>query len=140
MPKKARTALKVNDLASSLTFYVDRLGFQLVESQPDTDRAVVLDPYGELLLLAGPAVEDVRTYLDEPHIVYQPGRVLDFVQENLTERLAILTAHGLADVDIHQGQTDDGDRQLIIKDPDNYTIILFSNALQRKRLQFISGS
>src|SRR5438093_4399260 len=29
MPKRPRIALKVTDLASSLTFYVDRLGFQL---------------------------------------------------------------------------------------------------------------
>ena len=141
MPKKARAALRVNDLVSSLTFYVDRLGFQLVESQPDADRAVVLDPYGELFLLAGPAVEDVRTYLDEPHIVYQPGRVLDFVQENLDERLAILTSHGLANADIHQGQTDDGDRQLIIKDPDNNTILFVQQRSPEKTLAiYIRGA
>ncbi len=132
MPKNARVALKVSDLASSLTFYVDRLGFHLAENQSDADRAVILDPYGELLLLVGPAVEDVRTYLDEPRIVYQPGRILDFVQENLDERLAILTAHGLTDADIHQGQTDDGDRQLIIKDPDNYTILFIQQRSPEK--------
>lgn len=141
MSKHARVALKVNDLASSLTFYVDRLGFQLAESQPDADRAVILDPYGELLLLAGPAVEDVRTYLDEPRIVYQPGRILDFVQENLDERLAILTAHGLTDADIHQGQTDDGDRQLIIKDPDNNTILFVQQRSPEKTLAiYIRGA
>jgi len=37
MPKRPRVALKVNDLASSLTFYVDWLGLQLVESQPNAD-------------------------------------------------------------------------------------------------------
>ena len=44
MPRRAWRALKVKDLASSLTFYVDGLGFQLLESQPDADQAVVLDP------------------------------------------------------------------------------------------------
>src|SRR5262249_21817180 len=83
MPPRARFALKVNDLASSLTFYVDRLGFQLIESQPDADLAVVLDPYGAPLLLAGPALEDVQSHLDEPRIVYQSGHTLDFVQEDL---------------------------------------------------------
>ena len=39
MPKRARYALKVNDLASSLTFYLNRLGFPLVESQPEADIA-----------------------------------------------------------------------------------------------------
>lgn len=121
MPKHARVALLVNDLASSLTFYIDRLGFQLAESQPEADRAVVLDPYGDRILLAGPAVEDVCAHLDEPRIVYQPGDTLDFAQEDLDERLATLTAHGLTD--IHQEQTDEGDRKLTIKDPSNYTII-----------------
>src|SRR5262249_6130886 len=59
MPTRARFALRVNDLASSLTFYIDRLGFQLVESQPDADLAVVLDPYGDPFVLAGPALEDL---------------------------------------------------------------------------------
>ena len=122
MPKRPRVALKVNDLASSLTFYVYRMGFQLVESKPDADRAVVLDPYGDPLLLAGPAVEDVKSYLDETCVVYKPGDTLDFsdLEENLDARLAALTARGLTE--IHQEQTAEGDRKLIIKDPSNYTI------------------
>jgi len=120
MPKRARVALKVNDLASSLTFYVDRLGFQLIESQPDADMAVVLAPDGDLILLAGPAVEDVKSHLDEICVVYKPGDTLDFSEENLDARLAALTARGLTD--IHQEQTDEGDRKLTIKDPSNYTI------------------
>lgn len=121
MPRRACRALKVNDLASSLTFYVDGLGFQLVESQPDADRAVVLDPYGEPILLAGPAVEEVSTYLNEPRIVYQQGATLDFIGENLDARLAALVGRGLTD--IHQEQTEEGDRKLSIKDPSNYTIL-----------------
>ncbi len=120
MPKHVRVALKVNDLASSLTFYVDRLGFQLAESQSDADIAVVLDPDGDPILLAGPAVEDVSSHLDEPRIVYKPGDTLDFSEENLDARLAALTACGLTD--ICQEQTDEGDRKLTIKDPSNYTI------------------
>ena len=121
MPKRPTRALKVTDLASSLTFYVDLLGFQLAESQPDADLAVVLDPYSDLILLAGPAEEDVSAHLVEPRIVYKPGATLDFVQENLDARLATLTARGLTD--IHEEQTDEGDRKLSIKDPNNYTII-----------------
>src|SRR5712692_4997852 len=81
MPKRARVALKVNDLASSLTFYVDRMGFQLAESQPDADMAVILDPFGDLILLAGPAVDDVKSHLDETCVVYKPGDTLDFSEE-----------------------------------------------------------
>ena len=132
MPKRARFALRVNDLASSLTFYVDRLGFQLVESQLDADRAVVLDPYGDPILLAGPAVEDVYSHLDEPRIVYKPGQTLDFVQENLDARLAALTKRGLTD--IQQEQTDEGDRKLTIKDPSNSTIIFVQQRSPEKTL------
>ena len=121
MSKRPRIALKVNGLASSLTFYVDRLGFQLAEGQPDADLAVVLDPYGDPILLAGPAVEDVSAHLDEPRIVYKPGATLDFAQENLDAHLETLTARGLTA--IQQEQTDEGDRKLTIKDPNNYTII-----------------
>jgi catechol 2,3-dioxygenase-like lactoylglutathione lyase family enzyme len=107
MPKRARFALKVNDLASSLIFYVDRLGFQLVESQ-----------------------------LDEPRIVYKPGQTLDFVQENLDVRLAALSAHGLSD--IHEEQTDEGDRKLTLKDPSNSTIIFVQQRSPEKTLALYS--
>ena len=132
MPKRARFALRVNDLASSLTFYVERLGFQLVESQLDADRAVVLDPYGDPIFLAGPAVEDVQSHLDEPRIVYKPGQTLDFVQENLDARLAALTERGLTA--IRQEQTDEGDRKLTIKDPSNSTIIFVQQRSPEKTL------
>ncbi len=138
MPRRACRALKVNDLASSLTFYVDGLGFQLVESQPDADRAIVLDPYGEPILLAGPAIEDISAYLNEPRIVYKPGATLDFIQENLDARLATLTARGL--IAIHQEQTDEGDRKLIIKDPSNYAILFVQQRSPEKtRALYLRG-
>lgn len=128
MPKRARVALKVNDLASSLTFYVDRMGFQLAESPPDADMAVILDPFGDLILLAGPAAKDIKSHLDETHVVYKPGDKLDLSEpeEDLDARLAALTARGLTD--IQQEQTDEGDRKLTIKDPSNYTISYIQRA------------
>ena len=136
MPKHACVALQVNDLTSSLTFYVDRLGFQLVESQPEADRAVILDPYDDPILLVGPAVEDVSAHLDEPRIVYKPGATLDFVQENLDARLAALTARGLTD--IHQEQTEEGDRKLTITDPSHYTISFVQQRPPEKTLALYS--
>ncbi|MGH2509510.1 MAG: VOC family protein, partial [Ktedonobacteraceae bacterium] len=44
MPKRARVALKVNDLAASVTFYIEYLGFQLDGDQPVADMAIILDP------------------------------------------------------------------------------------------------
>jgi catechol 2,3-dioxygenase-like lactoylglutathione lyase family enzyme len=130
MLKQPRIALKVTDLATSLAFYVDKLGFQLAENLPDADRAVILDPYDDLILLAGPAVDDVSAHLYEPRIVYKPGATLDFPQENLDARLASLTAHGLTG--IQQEQTEEGDRKLSIKDPDNYSIIFIQQRSPEK--------
>ncbi len=120
MPKRARYALKVNDLASSLAFYMNRLGFQLAESQPDADIAFVLAPDGDLLLLAGPRVEDVKCLLDETPVIFKPGDTLEFIEEHLDARLVALTERGLSE--IQQEKTDEGDRKLSIKDPSNYTI------------------
>ncbi len=136
LPKHARVALQVNNLASSITFYVNRLGFQLVESQPHADRAVVLDPDGDPILLAGPAVEDVSTHLDEPRIVYKPGATLDFLEENLNARLATLTTGGLTD--IRQEQTEEGDRKLSITDPSHYTISFVQQRSPEKTLALYS--
>jgi catechol 2,3-dioxygenase-like lactoylglutathione lyase family enzyme len=46
MPKRSCVgyALKVNDLAASIAFYAERLGWTLAEEQPGTDRTVILDP------------------------------------------------------------------------------------------------
>jgi catechol 2,3-dioxygenase-like lactoylglutathione lyase family enzyme len=136
MPTRARFALRVNDLASSLTFYVDRLGFQLVESQLDADLAVVLDPYGDPLLLAGPALGDVQSHLDEPRIVHQSGHTLDFVQEDLDARRAALSARGLSD--IPDEQTDEGDRKLTLTDPSNNTILFVQRRSPEKTLALYS--
>lgn len=122
MSKLPRVALRVNDLASSLTFYIEHLGFQLAESRSDADMAVLIDPSGNLFLLAGPAVDDIKSYLDEICVVYKPGDVLDFSEEeeNLDVRLAALTARGLTDISIEE--TEEGDHKLSIKDANNYTI------------------
>lgn len=120
MPKHARVALKVNDLAASLHFYVDSLGFELLESLPESDMAVVRDPEGSPLLLAGPSVQELYSYLDEPHLVYKPGDRLEFIQEDLDACLAALTARGMTA--IQQEQTEAGDRLLSIKDPSHSTI------------------
>lgn len=139
MSKRARVALKVHNLTTSLTFYVDHLGFQLVESQPDADVALVLDPYGDYLLLAGPAVEDVRAHLRESPIIRESGATLDFAQEeDLDARLAMLTARGLTD--IQQRQTDEGDHMLIIKDPSNSTILFVQQrSAEKTRTLYLRG-
>lgn len=120
MPKRARIALKVNDLAASQTFYVDRLGFDLAESVPAVDMAVVVDTDGDRILLAGPAVADVGSQLDEPRIVFKPGDTLDYIVEDIDVLLVSLQARGVST--LQQEGLDEGVRRLIITDPSNYKI------------------
>jgi catechol 2,3-dioxygenase-like lactoylglutathione lyase family enzyme len=123
--------MKVTDVAASLAFYVDTLGFELIESQPEIDMAVILDSESESfwgrIVLAGPQVEDVKSHLDEPRVVYKPGDTLDFLEEDIDARHASLAGKGLGD---HVQLEEDswGDRKLILKDPDGYTIILLMPA------------
>jgi hypothetical protein len=138
MPRRACRALKVHDLASSLTFYIDGLGFQLLEGQLDAVQDIALDPDGEPICLAGPAVADASAYLNEPRIVYQPGATLDFAQEDLDTRLASLAERGLTD--IQQEQTDEGDRKLSIKDPSHYTILFVQlRSPEKTRVVYLRG-
>lgn len=122
MPQRSRVALKVNDLAASRAFFIERLGWGLAAEQPGVDMAVILDPDDQSpLLLAGLMVEDVSSQLDEPRIVFKPGDTLDFTEKDLDARLADLTARGLTD--FHQEQTEEGDRKLTIIAPSNYKIV-----------------
>ena len=57
MSQLASVALQVNDLETSLHFFVDLLGFPLQERHPDGERALLLDLTGTPLLLAGPRVQ-----------------------------------------------------------------------------------
>jgi catechol 2,3-dioxygenase-like lactoylglutathione lyase family enzyme len=136
MPRLPRIALKVNDLAASLAFYGERLGWRLSENQPGADMAVILDPDdASPLLLAGPTVADVSSHLDEPRLVFKPGDTLDFVEKDLDVRLADLTARGLTD--IQQEIADEGDRKLSIKDPSGSTIRYIQRA-QRSLEEILS--
>jgi catechol 2,3-dioxygenase-like lactoylglutathione lyase family enzyme len=68
MPDRPRFAMIVSDITASLKFYISYLGFTAVESQPESGMATMLDSDGDPILLAGPAINDVRSYLDEPRI------------------------------------------------------------------------
>lgn len=121
MSKRARVALKVLDLGKSLDFYIQQLGFQLVEAQAIPDTAVIIDEDGDHLLLAGPSIQNVEMHLDEPRLIFKPGDKLTFRENDLDTRLATLTARGLAG--IQQETNKEGDRKLIIEDPCGYKII-----------------
>jgi catechol 2,3-dioxygenase-like lactoylglutathione lyase family enzyme len=130
MSKRPRIAMKVTDLATSLVFYVNNLGFDLVESKPEVDTALVLDSddnsFWGCILLAGPQVEDVRVHLDEPRVVYKPGDTLDFLENDIDAKCVNLIGKGLGDMKVEDNIW--GDRKLTLKDPDGYTIVFLTPA------------
>lgn len=137
MSKRARIALKVHDLATSIPFYVDILGFQLYEIQPGTDMAILLDPDDHSpVLLAGSTIEDISSHLDEPRLVFKPGDTLDFAEKDLDARLATVTARGVTDV--HHEQMEGGDRKLSLKDPKNGYVINYIQRVQRTPAEILA--
>lgn len=95
MSQLTSVALQVNDLETSLHFFVDLLGFPLQERHPDGERALLLDLTGTPLLLAGPSETDVTSYLTESPFVLTHGYTLNFLslKDFSPEELTTLYAH-----------------------------------------------
>lgn len=111
--------ISVSDLAVSVDFYTNMLGFQLERHEPGADMAQVLDSDGDPLLLVGPRVGDIAGYAAERHRFLKPGDRLGFIGDDLDERRARLTALGV-ETTLHETRW--GDRTLMIQGPDSYAI------------------
>src|SRR5215469_18818286 len=119
-PVKPSLAMPVANLSASTAFYTDCLGFTLADQQPAPDVAHIIDSDGDPLLLVGPQAEDVTPYLAEPHFFTRPGQTITFLGDDLDVRRATLLHKGLTDVQLVEKRW--GDRSLIVKDPDGYTL------------------
>lgn len=126
MAKRPEIALKVNNLETGLDFFVKRIGFTLQEHQPQNDLAYVQDLDGDLILLAGPKVEDVKAHLEGVAFVIQAGEPVRFVEENLEARQTALWEQGFTD--LHIEETANGDRTLSIHGPDNCAVVFVARA------------
>ncbi len=126
MPKLPAFAMLVSNLATSVEFYVDRLGFTLVEQQPENDMAQLLDYDGDAILFAGPKVNNVREYLSEPRLIFKPGETLGNRENDLDARAALLREKGITEITLKESPS--GDRTLTFQDPDGYTIEFFAPA------------
>jgi catechol 2,3-dioxygenase-like lactoylglutathione lyase family enzyme len=116
-------ALRVADLATSVAFYTERLGFALGEQHPEADRAVCFNPLatdGNAFLLAGPRAEDVTPYLSGPRIVLEPGeQPIRFFREDLETVRAAFAERGVSDLEIIESPWE---RSLSVTDPDGYIL------------------
>lgn len=121
---KPKIAFKVNDIAASIAFH-ERLGiFTKADSQPEThDLAYLNLPTGELLLLAGPEIEDVRSYLDEPRIVFKPGDALDIGEHDLALRRSLLEQKGFTYTE--EQNAPDGKHKITLQDPSDYKLVFY---------------
>ncbi|HEY6408586.1 MAG TPA: DinB family protein [Ktedonobacteraceae bacterium] len=119
MPDLPSFAMRVSDVSESLAFLVEKLGFTLTEHQPDADIAYLLADDGDSLLLAGPAAQDLDSYLVVQHLILKPGESLDFTDRNLEVWAADLLRKGGTDFRIKQSRI--GDRMLVLRVFDDYT-------------------
>src|SRR5579859_995901 len=118
MPNKARVAINVLDLDTSIAFYTTLLNFELVELQPDAAMAYIQDSDGDLLLLATPLLEDPRSLLDEPRQVFKPGDTIDYFVDDFETQHARLVAKGFPDMRVEENER--GERKLLVTDPNGY--------------------
>ena len=122
MTKQPVAALRVADLATSVAFYTERLGFALGEQHPEADRAECfnsLNEDGNAFLLAGPRAEDVMPYLSGPRMVLEPGATIRFFRENLEIMRAALAERGVSNLEMIEGPWE---RSLSVTDPDGYIL------------------
>jgi hypothetical protein len=75
MTTRAWALLQVNDLDASINFYTNNLSWTLGE-RPAPDMASILEPDGEVILLAGPGAGDTTPYLQESALIKQSGSML----------------------------------------------------------------
>jgi catechol 2,3-dioxygenase-like lactoylglutathione lyase family enzyme len=112
------TAARVGDLAASIRFYTEVMGFPLLE-RPAEDIAVV-SFNGYPVLLAGPGAGDLTPHLNPVHNVTTPGGTLFVHAPDIDAQQAALAerhAPGLTRIEKPWG-----DIVLTVTDPDGYTI------------------
>lgn len=112
------TAARVRDLAESVLFYEEVMGFPLLE-RPAADVAVV-SFNGYAVLLAGPDAGDLTPHLNSVHSIVTPGGTLFAHAADIDAQQATLAERDAPNLT----RTDKpwGDRVLTVTDPDGYTV------------------
>lgn len=126
MSKQPLLAVRVSDLSAFIKFSVENIGFVVVDHLPYADTAHVLDVDGDLLLLAGPGVEDIKRSYDTIQFVFKPGETISFWEEDLERRRTSLEEKGISGIRSEEGFL--GDHTLSVLGPDNYTFAFVKRA------------
>ncbi len=125
MTTHAWAVLHVPDVAASLAFYSDRLGWRQGERAAD-DVAFIHDQAGDALLLVGPRAGDVAAYVGPDVRVKRPGDTLRYPGGDIDAQLADLGGRGL--VGVHIAETPWRDRELHVPTLDGYTLVYVAPA------------
>jgi catechol 2,3-dioxygenase-like lactoylglutathione lyase family enzyme len=136
MTDRPRLAMRVADLARSVAFYRDGIGFLVAEYRPDIDLAVIVDSDGDAILLAGPRVGDLTPYTAEQPFILKPGARLTYFSSDLDAQRVALAQHGLTPQPITQ--TSWGDSVMEIADPDGY-IVSYQAPLARTQQEVLAS-
>jgi catechol 2,3-dioxygenase-like lactoylglutathione lyase family enzyme len=112
-------ALRVRDVAASLEFYSDRLGFARLSAEPARDLATVADVDEDPLLLAGPAAEEVASLLSPPQVVLHPGALFTLHCSDLARLRVGWAQRGLV---AREAQNVWGEPALEVQDPDGFLL------------------
>jgi len=129
--------IDVSDLDRSLTFYVGVIGFRVVYDRPE-ERFAFLDLDGARLMLeeaAGPGRRFHTAPLERPY-----GRGVNFQIEvaNVDALHARVSEAGFDPIIpieerwYRRGDTELGNRQFVVADPDGYLLRFFSDLGQRR--------
>ena len=118
MATPAWAVLQVSDLAASLTFFAQALGWRAGE-HPGPDLAYVYDDSGDAVLLAGPGAGDVSPHAGPGAISKQPGETLYLPHPDAAALRAGLLARGLSDLEIVETTWE---RVLHVPSPDGFVI------------------
>src|SRR5216683_1909703 len=99
MTEQPRLGVRVANLAASIAFYIDRIGFTLAEQQPEgTDVVCIIDSDGDPLLLAGSQVGEITAHLAKNHYILSAGETMGFQGGDLNARRATFLQRGIEDV------------------------------------------
>jgi catechol 2,3-dioxygenase-like lactoylglutathione lyase family enzyme len=120
MERKPVTAIRAAELARSVRFYREMLGFTLNWQDDRAGGAQVTPQSGRSLLLAGPALAEVGPYMHEIHVLLPPGgRIYCGAPGPLPLYRDSLRAAGLQ---AELRENEDGSRVLELSDPDGYLV------------------